>query len=52
MKDTDTYTEKTLDIPNAVVRVYVPTLSREERDRRMREIQQAAVSLIRKGRET
>ena len=43
----DSYKEiKTFNYPNAVVRVYIPDLTEEERTRRMNEIKKAASRLL------
>ena len=43
----DTYKEiKTFEYPNMTVRVSIPDLSDEERQRRMKAIQKAAVELL------
>lgn len=47
MKVTDTYQEPiVLEFPNAIVRVFRPVLSEEERKRRMKRIHDAAAELI------
>ena len=47
MKQQDTYKEvKTLHYENVVVRVHIPDLTTEERERRMKEIGKAAGRLI------
>lgn len=43
----DTYKEiKTFEYPNMTVRVHVPDLSEEERQRRLKAIQRAVVELL------
>jgi ribosome recycling factor len=43
----DTYKEiKTFEHPNAIVRVYVPDLTKEERSRRMKAVHKAAAELL------
>lgn len=43
----DTYKEvKTFTYPNAIVRVQIPDLTPEERERRMRHISKAAESVL------
>lgn len=47
----DGYREsKVFTYPNAIVRVYFPDLSNEERERRMKRIQQAAAELLKETR--
>lgn len=47
MKQSDTYKEvKTLHYENAVVRVHIPELTAEERERRKKEICKAAGRLL------
>lgn len=47
MKVTDTYKEPhVITLDNAVIRVYRPELSAEERERRMKQIYDAAESLL------
>lgn len=47
MKQKDTYSEpKTFNYPNAVVKVYSPVLTEEERKRRMAQIAKSAASLL------
>lgn len=47
MKQNDTYGEpKTIEFPNAVVKVYSPILTEEERKRRMERIAKSAERLI------
>lgn len=47
-KKKDTYSEpKIIEYPNAVVRVYSPILTSEEREKRMKEIGKAAAQLLR-----
>ena len=47
MKQKDTYKEvKTFHYPNAVVRVHIPDLTPEEKERRMKEVTKAAVNLL------
>lgn len=41
---------KVFTYPNAIVRVYFPDLSEEERNRRMKRIQQAATALLKETR--
>ena len=43
------YTTKVLTYPNAVVTVHRPILSKEERARRMKLIEQAAIALLKSG---
>ena len=48
MKQKDTYSEpKTYIYPNAVVKVYSPILTEEERKRRMEQIAKSAARLLR-----
>ena len=48
MKARDTYSEpKTYTYPNAVVKVYSPILTEEERKRRMEQIGKSAERLLR-----
>lgn len=48
MKEQDTYNEPIiLEFPNAVVRVFRPILTPEERERRMKIIHDAAAALLR-----
>ena len=43
----DTYKEvKRFEYPNMIVKVHIPDLSEEERQRRMKAIQKAAVELL------
>lgn len=43
----DTYKEiMVFEYPNMVATVHIPSLSEEERDKRMRVIQQAAINLL------
>ena len=43
----DTYKEiRTFEFPNAIVRVYIPDLTEEERARRMKRIYKAAENLL------
>lgn len=47
MKNQDTYKEiKTFTYPNAIVRVHIPDLTEDERNKRMRRIAKAAEALI------
>ena len=47
MKQKDTYSEpKTFYYPNAVVKVYSPILTEEERQRRMAQIAKSAAELL------
>lgn len=47
MKQKDTYSEpKTFTYPNAVVKVYSPILTEEERKRRMERIARSAAALL------
>jgi hypothetical protein len=47
MKQKDTYGEpKTIEFPNAVVKVYSPILTEEERKRRMERIAKSAERLL------
>jgi hypothetical protein len=49
VKQKDTYAEPiTYIYPNAVVRVYHPILTPEERERRMKQIAKSAADLLRK----
>ena len=43
------YTERVLTYENAIVRVYQPILSEEERARRMKLIEKAAIDLLKAG---
>lgn len=48
MKVTDTYKEPhIITLDNAVIRVFRPELSTEERERRMKQIHDAAAALLR-----
>lgn len=48
MQSQDTYKEvKTFTYPNAIVRVYIPDLAEEERNRRMNEVRRAAQQILR-----
>lgn len=48
----DTYNApKTLMLGGAIVRVYIPILTEEERNRRMDGIRQAATNLLKKERQ-
>lgn len=48
MKTADTYNEPIIfEYPNATVRVFRPILTQEERDRRMKNIHDAAAALLR-----
>lgn len=47
MKVKDTYQEpKTIELPGAVVKVYSPILTEEERKRRMAQIAKSAAALL------
>lgn len=47
MKTPDKYRElKTFEFPNALVRVYFPDLTPEEKDRRRKQMEKAAVALL------
>lgn len=47
MKQKDTYSEpKTFELPGAVVKVYSPILTEEERKRRMAQIAKSAERLL------
>ena len=47
MKQKDTYKEvRTICRDGVVARVHIPDLTKEERDRRMREIERAAARLL------
>lgn len=47
MKCTDTYKEvKTIQFPGMLVRVYIPELTAEERNHRMKSINKAAANLL------
>lgn len=47
MKTCDAYKEtKIFEYPNAIVRVHIPDISQEERERRMAQIQKAAAELL------
>ena len=47
MKEKDKYSEpKTFNYPNAVVKVYFPILTEEERKRRMAQIAESAARLL------
>ena len=51
MKQKDTYAEpKTIELPGAVVKVYSPILTDEERARRMAQIAKSAERLLTKER--
>jgi len=39
------YFEKTITLPNAIINIYRPIITEEERARRMKEIEKAAVRL-------
>lgn len=48
MQSQDTYKEvKTFIYPNAIVRVHIPDLAEDERNRRMKEIKKYAEELLR-----
>lgn len=50
MKVSDTYKEvRVFDFPNATVRVHIPELSPEEREKRMKIIKRAAENLLKRG---
>lgn len=47
MKQQDTYKEvRTLHYSNAIVRVHIPDITDEERERRMQEIRESAADLF------
>lgn len=47
MKGQDTYKEvKVIEFPNMIARVYIPDLTEEERERRMKRIKDATVRLL------
>lgn len=47
MKEKDTYKEvRTIHHRDIVARVHIPNLTQEERDRRMKDISQAATKLL------
>ena len=47
MKQKDTYAEpKTIEFPNAVIKVYSPILTDEERKRRMEQIAKSAERIL------
>lgn len=47
MKQRDTYKEvRVMEFPGMIARVYIPDISPEERARRMKEIRNAAESLL------
>ena len=47
MKCTDTYKEvRTIEFPGMIARVHIPDLTPDERNRRMRNIQNAAEKLL------
>lgn len=49
----DTYKEiKTFEYPNFIVRVHIPDLTKEERARRMKEIEKAAINLLKAEQRT
>lgn len=51
MKEKDTYGEpKTIEFPNAVVKVYSPILTEEERKRRMEMIAKSAERLLKNSK--
>ena len=43
-----TYTVRTMEYPGATVRVHIPNLTAEERERRMKRIHKQAANLLRK----
>ena len=48
MQSQDTYKEvKTLTYSNAIVRVHIPDLAEDERNRRMNEVHRAAQQILR-----
>ena len=52
MRVQDTYKEvKTFVFPNMTVNVYIPDLTEEERNRRMKKIHKSAANLIMKAEE-
>lgn len=47
MKTCDAYKEtKIFEYPNAIVRVHIPDISQEERERRMKSVCEAAAELL------
>ena len=47
MQSQDTYKEvRTFVYPNAIVRVHIPDLAEDERNRRMKEVQRAAQQIL------
>lgn len=47
MKNTDVYKEvRTFVYPNAIVRVHIPDLTKEEREKRMKLVHDAAAALL------
>ena len=47
MKNEDTYKEvRVYDFPQATVRVFIPDLTDEEREKRMKAIREAAIALL------
>lgn len=47
MQKRDTYKEvRTFTYPNAIVRVHIPDLTPDERNRRMRKVEKAAADLL------
>lgn len=47
MKCQDTYKEvKTYEYPNCIVRVHIPDITEEERNRRMQAVHKAAAGLL------
>ena len=48
----DTYKEvKVFEFPDAIIRVYIPDLTEEERNRRRKQIEKAAAALLRSEEE-
>lgn len=49
MKEQDTYKEvRTLEFPNMTARVFIPELSQEERNRRMKAVHKYTAELLKK----
>lgn len=47
MQSQDTYKEvRVFEYPNAIVRVHIPDLAEDERNRRMKEVQRAAQQIL------
>lgn len=50
MRNQDTYKEvKTFHLTDAVIRVHIPDITTDERERRMKNIHKAAADLLKKG---